>query len=463
MLHQPSSNIRMRNSFFLLFFTAAAQVLALSPCRIEVVEQGSGWPVPLVELRTTHGIRFVTDNNGLIACDAPEVMGRQTWFDVSGHGYEVPKDGFGFRGVRLTPEPGKSLRIEVRRSIVAKRLGRITGAGIFAESQKLGLESGWEESGVFGSDSVQNAVLEGKMFWAWGDTTVGHYPLGIFNSSSATTAVQPLEHLEPPIRLKLDYFKDGQGKLRGVANIAGEGPTWLSAYVSLPDKNGRSHLVSTYAKIKNHLTIYERGLCVWKEATSTFEPLRVVWKKADGKPEPLVPDGHPIFWKDEQGKIWLLFGNPLPNFRCPATFEAWQDSSTWEKLKPQERFVSSGDGKPVRPHTGHIAWNGFRQRWVTVFMESLGKPSALGELWYAEAGSPLGPWGKAVKVLSHDNYTFYNPRLHPEFTPTNSPVLLFEGTYTAEFANHPEPTPRYNYNQILYRLDLDDPRLEPAH
>ena len=23
----------------------------------------------------------------------------------------------------------------------------------------------------------------------------------------------------------------------------------------------------------------------------------------------------------------------------------------------------------------------------------------------------------AVKVLSHDNYTFYNPRLHLEFTP----------------------------------------------
>lgn len=25
------------------------------------------------------------------------------------------------------------------------------------------------------------------------------------------------------------------------------------------------------------------------------------------------------------------------------------------------------------------------------------------------------------------------------------------------------PTPRYDYNQILYRLDLDDPRLAPAH
>ena len=99
--------------------------------------------------------------------------------------------------------------------------------------------------------------------------------------------------------------------------MAGEGPTWLNAYVSLPDKNGRSHLVSTYAKIKNHLTIYERGLCVWNDTVSSFEPLRVLWKKAEGKSEPLVPDGHPSLWKDENGKEWLLFGNPLPELQLP--------------------------------------------------------------------------------------------------------------------------------------------------
>ena len=95
-------------------------------------------------------------------------------------------------------------------------------------------------------------------------------------------------------------------------------------------------------------------------------------------------------------------------------------------------------------------------------MEHFGKPSAFGELWYAEADSPVGAWGRAVKVLSHDNYTFYNPRLHPEFTPTNSPILLFEGTYTMQFADKPHPTARYDYNQIIYRLDLDDSALQPA-
>lgn len=83
----------------------------------------------------------------------------------------------------------------------------------------------------------------------------------------------------------------------------------------------------------------------------------------------------------------------------------------------------------------------------------------LGEIWYAEAESPLGPWHSAVKVVSHANYTFYNPRLHPEFTNPDSPMLLFEGTYTSTFANRPPVTPRHDYNQVLYRLDLDDPAL----
>ena len=202
------------------------------------------------------------------------------------------------------------------------------------------------------------------------------------------------------------------------------------------------------------------------DQTAAFEREQVLWEKSEKTPtrQP-VPDGHPAFWTDEAGKKWVLFGNPLPTLRCPATFEAWKDPAQWEVLKPQEVFIDAAGGKPVKPHTGSIAWNSFRKRWVTVFMQAFGEPSALGELWYAEAQSlkgPLGDWGPAVKVLTHDNYTFYNPRLHPEFTPTDSPVLLFEGTYTAQFANNPPKTPRYDYNQILYRLDLDDPKLRAA-
>jgi hypothetical protein len=382
---------------------------------------------------------------------------------VYGHGYEIPADGFGLHGVRLKPQPGATLKVEVIRRNIARRLGRLTGGGLFAESQKTGRDLDWQESGILGSDSVQNAVYRGKLYWAWGDTLLPPYPLGIFDMSSATTPPQPLTSFEPPLRLKLDYFRDEKGIPRGVAKVPGEGPTWVTGYVTLPDKTGTPHLVGTYRKIKGHLEVYESGLCVWNDETSNFEPRRVFWKKSEKEPkQPPSPDGHPAFWKDDAGKEWVLFGNPFPFLRCPATFEAWQDPSTWEMLKPQKGVRSSADGTEVKPHTGSIVWNAFRKRWVTVFMQAGGKPSGLGELWYSEADKPTGPWGTAVKILTHDNYTFYNPRLHPEFTPEGSPILIFEGTYTAEFADRPPPTPRYNYNQMIYRLDLDDPALAAA-
>lgn len=438
-------------------------IAVAEPCRIEVVEQGSGWPVPLVELRTTHQVRLVTDNAGIIAFDLPEMLQRETWFEVIGHGYEVAKDGFGYRGVRLRPQAGVTLRVEVTRTCVAQRLGRITGAGLFAESQKLGQDLAWRESGIVGCDSVQNAVYRGRLFWLWGDTSVGAYPLGIFHATAASTAIQPLASLIPPLRLPLDYVTDGEGVPRAVARMAGDGPTWVTGCVSLPDHTGTARLVGSYVKIRPPMDAYQWGLCVWNDAAATFESLRLIWSQSATAPKPPpLPEGHAVAWADAQGKQWLLFGNPLPTLRCPATFEAWQDSAQWEVLTPQASLAAAGDGKPVKPHSGSCAWNPWRQRWVTVFMEAFGKPATFGELWYAEADAPGGPWGPAVKILSHDNYTFYNPRLHPEFTAADSPLLFFEGTYTQQFADRPPPTPRYEYNQVLYRLELDAPALAPA-
>ncbi|MSU28195.1 MAG: hypothetical protein EXS27_09825, partial [Pedosphaera sp.] len=352
---------------------------AIEPSRIEIIEQGSGWPVPLVELRTTHQVRFVSDNAGRIAFDLPELMGRETWFEVHGQGYEVKADGFGQRGVRLTPEPGKMLRVEVRRTSVAQRIGRLTGAGLFGESQKLGLEGDCREPGLVGQDSVQNAVHRGRLFWFWGDTTLARYPLGIFDGTGATTAVQP-SALQPPLRLPLAYFTNSTGAPRGIAPMPGSGPTWVTGVASVPDQSGMPHLVCAYMKIKPPLEAYEWSLATWNEEKNVFEKLKTVWTKSDAAPKaPPIPEGHPASWKDAAGKEWLLFGNPFPTLRCPATFEAWQDAKTWEVLKPQTSLTGS-NGETVKPHTGSIAWHPWRKRWVTVFMQSFGKPSVFGEL-----------------------------------------------------------------------------------
>ncbi len=447
----------------------AAVALALcgpsfgAPCRIEIVDKSCGWPVPMVELETLHHVKFVSDNAGVIAFDLPELMGRETWFSINGQGYGVDKDGFGNAGVRFKPESGQTHRVEVERKIIARRLGRVTGGGLFGESQKLGAELGWRESGLLGQDSVQNAEFGGKLFWMWGDTTLPQYPLGLFGSPGAVTGPRPLAAFEPPLRLPLDYFKSAKGELKNLADMPGEGPTWVSGLVSLPDKNGKEHLVLTYSKDRGFVHIYEKGLATWDDASESFQRLKVVWRENTSAGEPAIPDGHVVKWTDDSGQRWVLFCNPFPAVRCPATFEAWQDEHVWEGLKPPKELRAAGSGEKVRPQSGSMAWNAWRKRWVAIFVQGDGKSSALGEVWYAESREPMGPWGLAVKVLSHDNYSFYNPSLHAEFTPPNSPILLFEGTCTAEFADHPPKTPRYDYNQVMYRLDLDDARLIPAH
>lgn len=442
-----------------VFFLSARSGSAQEPCRIAVVDAENGWPVPLVELGTNHHVSFFTDNAGLVAFDLPELMGVETWFTVSADGYEVKADSFGSRGFRFVPEPGGEHVVKVDRTMVAKRLGRLTGAGIFGESRKLGEHLDWVDSGILGSDSIQLAEHRGRLYWAWGDTIVPKYPLGLFHMSSATTATSPLRSHEPPLKLALDYFRDEEDKVRNVANVAPEdpGPTWVGGYVSLPSADGETRLVGHYAKIEPPLASYRTGLCVWNEATENFESVKVLWdREKDGEKEPPSPVGHPAFWTDETGQEWLLFGNPLPTMKMPPIYEAWLDPARWEVVTPQEK-IATRDGKETKPHSGSIAWNAFREKWVAVFVEYFGKPSALGEVWYAEADSPLGPWSGAVKVLSHRHYTFYNPRLHPTLTPDESPVLLFEGTYTTLFSDAKKETPRYDYNQILYRLDLDKP------
>ena len=446
------------------FWLASASMAgALTPCRIEIVEQGTGWPVPLVELRTTDGVRLVSDNAGLVAFDLPECMGRETWLSVQGQGYELPVDGFGNRGLRFVPTPGGVKRIEIRRVNIARRLGRLTGAGIFAESQKLGERLDWKESGIVGSDTVQAAPYRGRLFWAWGDTGIFGYPLGIFNASGATTALLPPFPVEPPLAVSYDYFRDAKGAPRGVLEILHDGPVWVSAMVTLPDHEGREHLVCKYAKIQHYLEEAETGLAEWDDASAGFKPLRVLWKKTDGTPQTPVPNGYAAFQQDADGRRWVYFGEGLPRLRCPANYEDWKNPATWETVASPKRLIAAADGEIVEIASGAALWNPWRKRWVAVVQQLHGKCSPMGEVWYAEADQAAGPWGPAVRVLTHQNYTFYNVCAHPELTPENSPTLLFEGTYTAEFSDHPVPTARYNYNQILYRLDLDDMALAPAH
>ncbi|MCS7021902.1 MAG: hypothetical protein NZU63_08760, partial [Gemmataceae bacterium] len=136
------------------------------------------------------------------------------------------------------------------------------------------------------------------------------------------------------------------------------------------------------------------------------------------------------------------------------------------RLRPEEtRFCPADVTSPhQRPqlHNGTVRWNPYRQRWVLIAGQVGGQSSFLGEIWYAEARQPQGPFLRAVKIITHDRYSFYNVCHHPFLDRHNGRIIHLEGTYTAEFSGNPVRTARYDYNQILYRLDLDHPALQPA-
>ena len=130
-------------------------------------------------------------------------------------------------------------------------------------------------------------------------------------------------------------------------------------------------------------------------------------------------------------------------------------------MQPEEAWVQLQDvdtGEAIATHAGSVYWNAYRHRWITIRCELMGA-SMLGETWYAEADTPLGPWVYARKIVTHSHYSFYNPKQHPEFDTAGGRVIYFEGTYANTFSGNPDRTPRYDYNQIMYRLDLADPRL----
>lgn len=455
--------IMTRRIPLILLLALAAPAFALQPCKIEVVDASNGWPVPLVQLTTTSDLSFVTDNAGVVAFDSPELMGAETWLTVFSHGYEMKADGFGNRGVRFTPSPGGSFKIELQRKQIAKRLGRITGSGIFAESQKLGEFASWKESGVIGSDTVQTATYKGKLAWLWGDTNLPVYPLGIFNTPFATTSLKPLVSLKPPTSIFYDYVRNEKGAPRGTIDVPGKGPVWLTALVSLPDAKGVEHLVATWAKIPEFLKAGELGLAEWNDQTSRFDVVSSFWKDSDATPAPppVYPDGHVAVWEDASGKAWLYANSP-PNFRCPATYEAWKDPTQWQPVEAQKSVKAADGSGEVTVATGSIAWNAYRKRWIFIFQQKFGKPSIFGEVWYCEGKTPEGPWGPAVKVATHENYTFYNVQIDWQLTDPAEPIILFEGTYTTTFTDNKIKTPRYEYNQMLYRLDLNEPSLAPA-
>ena len=114
---------------------------------------------------------------------------------------------------------------------------------------------------------------------------------------------------------------------------------------------------------------------------------------------------------------------------------------------------------------GHLAFNDppadfeIEDPYLIVTLDEACRMQQVGEAWFAEADAPLGPWVYARKVVTHDDYSFYNPKQHAMLDADGGRTIYLEGTYTHTFSGNNDATPRYDYNQVMYRLDLSDARL----
>lgn len=481
-----------------------------APFRIEVVDEETGRGVPLVELRTVNQIRYVTDSNGVVAFSEPGLLGLKVFFHVKSHGYEFPKDGFGIRGVALETKPGGSARIKIKRLNIARRLYRMTGAGIYRDSLLTGIAAPIAEpvlnGQVLGQDSVCCAEFQGKIHWFWGDTNRPGYPLGNFHVPGATSELPGKGGLDPSRGVNLHYFVNQDGFARPTCQMPGPGPTWITGLVVLRDGQGKERMFADYVKIKPPMEAYQRGLVEFDPESGTFQK-RAEFPMGLAAYTGEHPGGHP-FIRREGDVDYIYYCSPYPLVRVPADADALGDPKTWEAFtcltpgtrfddrkldrgpdgglrygwkkrtqlvsqEQQEKLIKAGllkqgetllnlrdvlSGKRVLGHGGTVYWNDYRRRWVMIATEALGS-SFLGEVWYAEADTPLGPWVYARKIVTHDDYSFYNPKQHPMFDQEGGRVIYFEGTYTSTFSGNKDPTPRYDYNQVMYQLDLADKRL----
>ncbi len=331
--------------------------------------------------------------------------------------------------------------------------------------------------------------------------------------SGATTALP--QQLDPAVGFDLHYFTNKDGFVKAMAPLKGEGVVWLSGLVVLPDASGRQRMLAWFQRRRGLGAVLENGFMAYEDDKQVFEKL-----KDEPVDPPLYPTGYPSSTKGEDGQEYLYFTSPYPALRVRATWQSYQDLSKYEgytclktgtrysgkdktelernaqgglvwgwkrgtpplDAKQQQELEQAGRinreespfrlqdaaaGTPIVLNNCSCFWNQYRKRYIMIASEVLGA-TVLGEVWYSEAERPEGPWTRACKIITHadkknDAHDFYNPTQHPFFDQEGGRIIYLEGSYVNTFSGNAGQTPYYEYNQIMYRLDLSDSRLEPSH
>lgn len=482
--------------------------------KIKIVNQ-QGHGVPLIRLRTSNGKTRVTDSRGIVALNEPGLMGERVRFSLDSPppGYEMVNPGL-FGDTIRTVEAGETTAIKVRRTKnVARRLYRLTGPGIYRDSLLVGDENEIPTAQPLSTADVASmgignqAVFKGRLYWFW-DAAVHLDGSGRFKIVGAVSELPGEGGLSPLRGVDLSFFEDPGGKTRRL--YSSNQPFLANLESLMVTQNNGSQSMFAYMKMSgSEGSLVEHGILRWKESMDEFELVKEF--PTDFRPD-LCRNATRIH---TEGRDWFYFNCPYPVVRVPAQPSALKDPTRYETFTPlsqgstmedpqvdenaatlwgwksrtgtvkdldQARLVRkglldedeglfyltdavTGDSVTVNEH-GTVLWNEYRQKWVLVATQIYGA-SRFGEVWYAEADSPLGPWVYASRIVTHhQTQTLYNQEFsfggtnqHSYFAQNQGETIFFSGLY-ANVGTNSRATSRYDHNILMYALNLRGERLK---
>jgi hypothetical protein len=484
----------------LLAALAAVSVSAATPFWVRVIDPETGRGVPLVQLSTSRdAILFWTDSQGVAAIDDTAMDGQDVIFRVRSHGYEFQERILGEPAVRVHVAAGSHAELKIHRLNIAERLYRLTGEGIYRDSVLAGLPVPITRpllnGGVTGQDTNISIPYLGKIFWCYGDT-MGLAAMS-FAVSCATSELPGEGGLAPDTGVNLNYFTDDAGFSRRMLPLSRPGLVWIEGLFTVKDESGRERLVATYTRQPGVAPPTERGIAVFDDAAGEFRvlaqlPLRRGHKSSH--PFPVTENGVGYWYLFPHQRVrneWKALSDPKSweSFTClepGATFDlrnvkldrkpdgtlacGWKADTDRIEASEERQLIARGllrkeeaffplldaeSGQETMATPSSVAWNAYRKKWILLSERT-------GSVYYSEADRPTGPWLRGLRIVAHNDYNFYNVVQHPFFDEDGGRVIYFEGTYTTSFSKAKEQTPRYDYNQIMYRLNLDHPSLSSA-
>jgi hypothetical protein len=472
----------------LVFTLLACRLMAagdVQPYALQMVDEASGRGIPGVLASTANGLNFVSDSNGWIVVNEVGLMKQRVHLSIRSPGYAFPKDNFGIAGLAFDMMPGATIEVKLVRSNIAERMYRLTGQGIYRDSTILGqdvpLPYPNTMNGLLRLQYPQVTTYQGKLFWLWSEASQTVHPLPITRGVAATSDLPDTTGLDPTQGVHFNFWIDSTNLPMAMLPDTEVGLVQFDGLLSTADIMGAEHLVAHYRLLDSQGQCVEQGVAEFMADVRRFERISVL--SADYPWQ--FPQGQAVRAKTDDGEHFY-FATPHCTVRVPCSYESiitpgsyqaltWTEAMGkvgWQSVAPpmsrsdENRWRSKGvindDESRLTPvdsalgtsltlTSGSVSWNEFRKAWITIAGQSD------GSVWYLEAGSISGPWQKAVQIATHTNAGFESVQMVDGMEQQDQRVIYFMGTY------RDAGMPRYDGNQLMYRLDLRDPRLASAH